>query len=303
MGRAAFTLLELMLAVAVLALLIVLVAQLINSATLTTTESRKHMDAESEARTILDRLGNDLGRMVKRSDVDCFLKGGSIATATMEGNDSLFFFSETIGYFSGASVTAQSPLTLVGYRINPTATPGTPGYVLERLGQALAWGDGSGAESMAFLTYAANGTTPDPASTIGGRWPDIVDGNSDDYQAIGAQVFRFEYCYLLKNGTLSNKPFIPPHTSIQGAQDILAIVVAIAILDNTSRKIAPDLGVLSKALSDPTDAQLAQTPPILMAQTWRNAINTSGFASTVGLPQSAIGHIRVYQRFYYLGNQ
>lgn len=292
-GRAAFTLVELLLAVAVLALLIILVAQLTNSAMLTTTESRKQMDAESQARTILDRIGSDLGKMVKRKDVDCYLKGWN-AAATMEGNDTLFFFSETIGYFSGASLSARSPVTLVGYRINP-ATPS--GYALERLGQGLAWDGGNGADSMPFLTYAAGDGVPAPASTIEGRWPGIVGagGTSPDYQAIGEQVFRFEYCYLLKDGTFSNTPFIAPHTSVQGAQDILAIVVAIAILDNTSRKIAPDLSLLSSKLPD-------SAPPALMAETWRNIINDSHFATSVGLPQSAAGQVRVYQRFYYLGN-
>jgi hypothetical protein len=246
--------------------------------------------------------------MTKRSDVDCFLKGWS-ADVIMPGNDVLFLFSETIGYFRGASLSAKSPVTLVGYRVNSVSTPGTKAYALERFGQALAWEASPEAESMAFLTYPPGDATPIPESTIQGRWPAIVGGppnytggTSADYRAIGEQVFRFEYCYLLKDGTFSNTPFLPAHTRIDGARDILAIVVGIAILDNASRKIATDLSLLSDALPDPTNAQLAQTPPVLMAETWRNAMSASTFADSVGLPQSAVGQVRVYQRFYYLGN-
>ena len=307
-SRVAFTLVELLVAMAVLALLVILVARLLNSATLTTTGSRKQMDADSQARMILDRIGSDLERMTKRSDVDCFLKGWS-ADVTMPGNDVLFLFSETIGYFRGASLSARSPVTLVGYRVNPASTPGASAYALERFGQALAWEATPGAESMAFLTYTTGTAAPIPGSTIQGRWPAIVGsppnytgGTSADYQAIGEQVFRFEYCYLLKDGTFSKTPFLSPHTRVDGARDIVAIVVGIAILDNASRKIAPDLSLLSAALPDPTDTQLAQTPPVLMAETWRNAMSGSTFADSVGLPQSAVGQVRVYQRFYYLGN-
>lgn len=304
-----FSILELLVAMAVLALLVFMVAQLTSGATNTITGTRKHMDADTQARAIFDRLSMDIGRMVKRADVDCIVKGSSHDAPNnppgMPGNDAMFILSEAPGYSSTLTSTQKSPLALVGYRVNETATTGGPAYVLERLASSLAWGGGTG---IAFLTRATPASSPAPGSTIATGWSTTVgtsvgnftDGSSTDFQAIGDQVFRFEYCYMLKDGSFSNVPFIPPHTAAEGMRDVSAIVVAFAILDSTSRKIAPDLKKLSEALPDAT---LDTTPPTLMAEAWKNAITAPGFAASVGIPQPASGQVRIYQRFFYLNNK
>ena len=315
-----FTILELLVSMAVLALLVVLVAQLTNSATLTITGSRKHMDADSQARMILDRMAIDIGCMVMRGDVDCIVKGSNAddpnQAPTMLGNDAVFFFSEAPGYWPSKLKSAQKSLvTLVGYRINETATTSAPAYVLERLASAVGWetvtdSTGKTYKGLTFLTPDSATSTSAPGSTIATGWSTSVgtivnnytDGTSTDFQAIGEQVFRFEYCYLLKNGSFSLVPFIAPHTSAQGMQDVSAIVVAIAILDSTSRKITADLKQLSNALPDVTAADLSASPPVLMAESWKNAINSPAFATTAGIPRSAASQVRVYQRFFYLNN-
>jgi len=302
-----FTILELLVAMSVLALLVVMVAQITNSASATVAGSRKHMDADNQARAIFDRLATDIGKMVRRGDVDSIVKGSNSDAPgnppTMPGNDAMFFFSEAPGYSSTLTSSQKSPVTLVGYRINESATPGAPAYALERLGSAIPWESGVGVTGVAFLTRANASSTPAPGSTIATGWSGAVgsignnytDGTSTDYQAIGEGVFRLEYCYLLKDGTFSTTPFIAPHTTAQGLQDVSAIVVALAILDLNSRKIAPDLEKLSQALPD-------ASPPTLMAEAWKNAITSSNFASSAGIPQVAAGQVRIYQRFFYLNN-
>src|SRR5881398_736305 len=71
---AAFSLVELMVAVAVLAILIALVAQLTNSATTITRVGTKHIDADTQARAVLDRVGLDIAQMIKRTDIDYYIK-------------------------------------------------------------------------------------------------------------------------------------------------------------------------------------------------------------------------------------
>ena len=66
----AFTLTELIVAVSVLTLITAFVAQLVNNATIVMTHSRKHSDADSQARLVFDRMAGDFARMLKRSDVD-----------------------------------------------------------------------------------------------------------------------------------------------------------------------------------------------------------------------------------------
>ena len=71
---AAFSLVEIMVAVTVLVILTILVAQLTNSATAITRLGTKHIDADTQARAVLDRIGLDIAQMIKRTDIDYYIK-------------------------------------------------------------------------------------------------------------------------------------------------------------------------------------------------------------------------------------
>ena len=89
-------------------LIAVFIAQLFNSATATATMSRKHIDADEEARLVLDRMGSDLARMVKRPDVNyifCKNTGGG----TTGANDAMFFYSEAPGYLNPSATATWRP--------------------------------------------------------------------------------------------------------------------------------------------------------------------------------------------------
>ena len=73
-GAAGFTLAELLVSIGVLVLLVFLATQLINSATTVAILGNKRMDADSEARQVLDRMAIDFAQMVKRTDVDYYVK-------------------------------------------------------------------------------------------------------------------------------------------------------------------------------------------------------------------------------------
>src|ERR1044072_11073 len=97
---AAFTLAELLISVGVLVLLVLLATQLLNSAANITTLGHKQMDADSQARQILDRMAIDFAQMVKRSDVDFFAKGTvspNSVGGVMAGNDQIAFFRAAPG--------------------------------------------------------------------------------------------------------------------------------------------------------------------------------------------------------------
>ena len=82
--RTGFTLLELLVSMAVLALLTLVVAQLTNSAARVTTDSHLRMDGDSQARLVLDRLSLDFAKMLKRPDVTKQLStaGAELTTGT-----------------------------------------------------------------------------------------------------------------------------------------------------------------------------------------------------------------------------
>jgi len=88
--------------------------------------------------------------------------------------------------------------------------------------------------------------------------------------------------------------------------DLGGIAVTIAILDDTSRKIMsggtlPALaGALGDSLSGNTTPGDVQTNPELTAQVWQNQLLQNGLAQSLGIPQTALQQVRVYERTFYL---
>src|SRR5436190_23505390 len=83
--ESAFTLAELLVSMGVLVLLVLLFTQLLNSSATITILGHKQMDADSQARQLLDRMTIDFAQMVKRSDVDYYVKSSSFATGPPPG--------------------------------------------------------------------------------------------------------------------------------------------------------------------------------------------------------------------------
>jgi len=391
----AFTLIEMLVSIAVLVLLTALIGQLFSSATMTATMSRNHIDSDEAARQVLDRMGNDLAGMPRRSDINYIFYKNNGAGST-GSSDAMFFYSQAPGYIdptalgnSASTSGSASPMALVGYRINQN-TPfytGTP--VLERLGESLTWAgatDTSGTDNPGAMVYLSSpvsslfsmhgswfptlasnwaytvGTPPydGPAQESGGE---ISPYDTSHYQVIGENVFRMEFCFLLKSGTYSipggtvvtgstgysNAPTaIPAMVSASGSQgyitssyfggasstgsqadlpgnvygfppDLYGIVVTIAVLDNTSRKIVPAGGLsrLAAALNDSLPAAPpngyspqpgvttlgssgVQANPEPTAQIWQSELEQQGFAEALGIPQPALQRVRVYERTFYL---
>ena len=131
----------------------------------------------------------------------------------------------------------------------PTIAQDPSYYQLERLGKALSWDGGAynavQPNIVAFLTYppagtdagsvdaksyssaffnstiwgaysnwssvASNaGTNPSAAGTEGNNFNDSADTS---YHVVGSQVFRFEYSFQLKDGTMSDKPVMVAATA------------------------------------------------------------------------------------------
>ena len=119
---------------------------------------------------------------------------------------------------------------------------------------------------------------------------------------IGPQVFRFEYCYLLKaDGSLS----ITPPTNVSG---IAAIVADIAVIDSKSKVLLTNAQIATFSAPGDTrhflaDYASSMTPGQLRTQ-WQNKLNgiidpnSPDFDST--MPRPAISGIRLYERYFYL---
>ena len=284
-GRAGgFTLAELLVSVSVLVLLTLLATQLLNNAATIMTLGHRQMDADSQARELFDRMAIDFARMVRRSDVDYYLKSSTTANdcrlcTRQRGNDQIAFYSTVPGW-SAITGSQQGPVSLIGYRINVSGT--TLSNRLERLGEALVW----------------NGATSDtrsdgrPASVI--FWAPLnpwANLSNNPFDVIGRDVFRFEYYYLLKNGELSSTPWYAT-SSVRGLQDVSAIIVDIAVIDPKSRVLLSDSDIAG--LADDLADYSGQTLGGLLAG-WRATLD-----GNTTLPRPALSSMRLYERSFYL---
>ena len=244
-----FTLAELLVSVFVLTIIILMVTQLMNSATAITKTGNKHISTDTQARAVFDRMALDFAQMLKRIDVDYYVKGlgsyqghgnghgwGHQRNGDL-GSDQMAFFTQVPGYYPSG---AQSPVSLVVYRVNQS-TSTNPAYLrLERMGKGLVW-NGQNSTPLVFLPV-----------TIGSMWPAAINNSSNcgggsnnscdpNYEIIGPGVFRFEYYYLLKNGRATDVPWNTDagHTSMAGIGlgDVEAIGVAIAVIDSAGRAL------------------------------------------------------------------
>lgn len=310
-GATAFTLAELLVTVGVLVLLVVLFAQLLNSAATITTLGHKQMDADSQARQLLDRMAVDFAQMVKRSDVDYYVKSSATAPlrrVVQSGNDQIAFYSAIPGYYPTTISTNQSPVSLVAYRVyapGPTPSPCPNCNKLERIGKGLVWNAVSTSDTpVVFIPIpvasplpARDLPVPTPAPPLPTpAWPPAGNMTTDsDYEVIGPQVFRFEYYYLLTNGTSSDIPWDASagHNTVAGMQDVSAIVVDIAVIDARSKVLLTDAQITSLA-AQLVDYSSGMVPGQLRAN-WENTLN-----GITNLPRPAVSGVRVYERYFYL---
>jgi type II secretory pathway component PulJ len=305
-GARAFTLAELVVTVGVLALLVFFATQLLNSAATVTTFGHRQMDADAQARQLLDRMTIDFAQMVKRSDVDYYVKsnntpGSGLRRVLQTGNDQVAFYSAVPGYYPGANY--QSPVSLVAYRVNSNSSSSSYNK-MERMGKGLLWNAVTPSPApVVFIPIPLASPlpigelpspTPNPLPTP--AWPEASSATASwsDSEVIGPQVFRFEYCYQLKDGSFSDVPWITSiHGSPSGMQDVSAIVVDIAVIDPKSKVLLTNaqINTLAGHLSDFRTGR----PPGDLRTQWQDTLN----ANTT-LPRPAISGIRLYERFIYL---
>src|SRR5438132_6836371 len=253
-----FTLVEMLISTAVLALLILIVTQVINTAATTVRPANKHIDTDTQARVVLDRMALDFAQMLKRTDVDYYVKQRSGYNGHGNGHgwgqghhgdlgsDQLAFFSHVPGYYPDGYLSGQqSPISLVSYRVNES-TSSNPAYgKLERLAKGLVWNAVDTNINQNTAKYPIV-FFPQTIAGIGRPWAPAINNDNNannssdpDYEVIGPGVFRFEYYYLLKNGRVTDWPWdrwdFPDQLTITnpvniGLTQVEAIAVAIPVI-------------------------------------------------------------------------
>jgi prepilin-type N-terminal cleavage/methylation domain-containing protein len=268
--KSGFTLVELLVACSILALLVVLVAQMVGSASSVTGNSKKRLDADDEARLVFDRVAGDINGMVKRRDINPLFLGSN-------GNDSFYFYSQAPAYSTNAAAS-NSQIALIGYSVTNS------GIGLVRFSMGQAW------DSLAFSN---------PSLTT------ITATSATNFHVIAPDVFRMEYALRMKPGSVNNNGSVngtnvvfQTNNAGQALRDVSGIVLAIAILDPTSRQVVGTnaltslAGVMADANTSSPNSAVSLTAPAIPADEWKtNALISSG------IPPAARGQIRIYQRY------
>jgi hypothetical protein len=338
----------------VLVIILLIVAQLMTSATAITRTGNKHVDTDTQARTVFDRMALDFAQMVKRTDVDYYVKqrtgynghgnghGWGQGHNGDKGSDQIAFFSQVSGYYPSGSVSGQqSPISLVAYRVNESASSNAAYGKLERMAKGLEWNgafdNGTNQSSTYPIVFspgqltACNGGPCDP---WGRPWSAAIKNDNSaasqdsDYEVIGPGVFRFEYYYLLKNGRVTDWPWdrwdFPNQLSITNPQQIglsqvEAIAVAIAVIDPAGRALIQQAASANASYGDILDvaADMADFKNANgrgvggqkigdLEYQWKTVVETiaqTGHTpSSKLIPQEAAKTIRIYNRYFNLKN-
>src|SRR5256884_4097070 len=239
---AAFTLAELLVSVLVVGVITVMASQLMSTASAIARNGHKHFDTDTQARVVLDRMALDFAQMVKRTDVDYYVKqkvykghGNGHGCGQGHNNDlssdQIAFYSQVPAYNPDPatySSTKQSPISLIAYRVNEsTAGQDAARYGrLERMSKGLLWngvsnntGNGNNVyypivfqtgqidASCTGNSCPCNGTVGPWANAWSAAICNTNNSSEPDYEIIGPNVFRFEYYYMLKNGRVTDWPW------------------------------------------------------------------------------------------------
>jgi len=338
--REGFTIAELLVSVFVLTIIILMMTQLMNSAAALTKTGHRHISTDTQARTVFDRMAVDFAQMLKRTDIDYYVKGptnytghgnghgyGRRRQTGQQGSDQIALFSHVPGYYPSG---AQSPLSLVAYRVNQSSASNAAYLKLQRMGKGLLWNGVSNATNLnnanttypiVFLPQTISGI-----ANAGKMWYAVVNNdntsNSDDpdYETIGPGVFRFEYYYLLKNGKLTDVPWDiearPAQTTLTnptsiGLTDVEAVAVTIAVVDSAGRALidAADPNTLDDLASDMTDFKTSPGRGVGGAKnlgdlefSWQSSLLTDISAGQTSngfrLPPEAAKAIRIYGKTF-----
>jgi hypothetical protein len=152
-------------------------------------------------------MASDFAAIYNRGDVSYYFNSKG-------GNDEFYFYSQAPGHPVGGSSTSDdsslSGSSLVGYRVSES---GSDRIELERLAAGLHWMDVGGntsssgrASSLLFLPVLVKDAFAQIIADTSNNSSNASSSSSSAWDVVGDQVFRMEFCFLLKDGTFSRKP-------------------------------------------------------------------------------------------------
>jgi hypothetical protein len=206
----AFTILEVLVAMAVFLMMALMVVSLVDGTMRVTSQSQRRINADDGTRQALDRMTADFSHAIVRADLPVRIEKNA-------SNDSITFFAKAEGYSPGRGIS------MIGYRVS------TKG--LERGAEATGW------------TNSALGFTTVSAAIANPTYLQIADTN---YETVAPEIFRLEFAFLMGDGAISNSAVGSSVVSIASSprtsttNTIRGVIVGVATLDTRVRKMFPN---------------------------------------------------------------
>jgi prepilin-type N-terminal cleavage/methylation domain-containing protein len=257
---AGFTLIELMVTMAILTIILGMALQVTESARLSIRVSEAKSINDGIARKAFDQISRDISQMVVRRDARIEFK-------SEKGNDKLAFLTNARGLTAGADI-GERVVSLVTYELADDTT----------LGKKLVRGS---------LGHQFDDTPSDALSLDPSRiFPTIP---ADNLQAISNNIIRMEAEYLVEGASTITREVIAPLTN----EKLKGVIVTLVTLDDRGRRaIRPDrVETLSGEFTDAT-----VTTNTLDA--WSKIRDDLAKSKSSAFPKDALQSIRCYQRTF-----
>lgn len=238
-GPAGFTLIEVLVATAVMVLMLAMFLQMSNSAVSAYRQGRANLDNYATGRALLDALTRDIQCSVIRNDLPSF--------PMEDGNRSFAFYTALPGI---PNDNAGEPLRNLSYIKYSLVADGERSSLL-RSNTEIAWTANGSQKVRVGIPLQA---PPDVAPRV------LADG-----------IVGFDYRFLLRDGTIAQNP--------ESVSQIAAVRVTIATADGASLDTLRDQQKLDPLCKDLRESLSAQPATLSAKSLWEDLMNDPSFTA------------------------
>ena len=290
-NRKGFTLVEILVALVVFALIVLMVGQIFNGSSTAISQNNRTMNALDASQAVFQQIGLDVSRMLLRDDVDySFVKAAVGSTGNLAGNDSLSFYARTTGLTATGAPPSGTPRALSVVKYAVTQNSSTSLYELDYGALQVDW-DNSGSNPFTLTSATQLLTTPNTLPAV------------TSFTTLAPEVVRMEICFQLVNDPVAtdNPPkLLTPTVPVYGSptsvplpiRNLAGFTVGIVVIDPQSRLLL-GTGVDLKVAELFPDAAAGED----LLSLW-TPDDTTVKLEGAGVPVRAVSGVHVYQKYF-----
>ncbi len=262
--RRGFTLVELIVAMAIFTVILLLTAQVSNSALTITRSTEARLAAQREASVAAQQLRTDFAQRIQRLDTP-------VRFEKKAGSDSLVLLTQRLGYSDG--FTPDRAVSIIEYRIETGATQQAANGLL-RASRGIGFGDLTARPALDKGTLAL--------ATLPVEGPEELDARH--FQMLAPGVIRLELSFLI------NDQAMPIRMQAPDDQELIdGVIATLCILEPDHRGGLRD-GQLTRIAEQFDDAADGKLP----VEDWLQTLDDLP-TLLQGFPKAILRHVRVKQ--------